>query len=375
MFTTGTKLLIGSAALAWIGAAVYGIAQEGALGTIGLVSAAVALSLLAGVNAFVRDSNVSATDTDAFETAAAAQASARRSLWPLLTGIGFTMLALGMATLPAIFILGLVALAAGLAEWLVQGWSERASADRAFNEEAREVVADPLELPVAGAILAAIIVYSFSRVMLGMNTKEATVVVFSVVATVVLAIGVLIALKKQISVPVVTGVFSIGLIAMIAGGAIAGLNGERDIHVHETTADLAEANLCGAEETEADHHASQTVGAKSNPAATLIFDGSELEIDEVGEDGQVGTLTFPRGNATNVMFLNESDEEARLVLELHPAADSEGDQRVCTTLVEEGGRQILTVEFDRPSFALEAEGVNYEFVVAGSDASVEVVVP
>ena len=375
MFTTGTKLLIGSAALAWVGAAVYGIAQEGALGTIGLISAAVALSLLAGVNAFVRDSNVSATDTEAFETSAAAQATARRSLWPLLTGIGLTMLALGMATLPAIFVLGLVALAAGLAEWLVQGWSERASADRAYNADARETVADPLELPVAGAILAAIIIYAFSRVMLGMDTKEATVVVFSVVASVVLAIGVLIALKKQISVPVVTGVFSIGLIALVAGGAIAGLNGERDIHEHETTADLAEANLCGTEKTEADSHASQTVAAKSNPAATLIYDGSSLEIDEVGDDGQVGTLTFPRSNPTNVMFLNESGDDARLVLELHPAADSEGDQRVCTTLVEEGGRQILTVEFDRPSFALEAEGVNYEFVVAGSDASVEVVVP
>ena len=378
MFTTGTKLLIGSAALAWIGAAAYGIAQEGSLGTIGLVSAAVALSLLAGVNAFVRDSNVSATDTEAFETSAAAQATARRSLWPLLTGIGLTMLALGMATLPAIFILGLVALAAGLTEWLVQGWSERASADRAYNDDARETVADPLELPVAGAILFAVIVYAFSRIMLGMNTKEATVVVFSVVAAVILAIGVLIALKKQLSMPVVTGVFSIGLVAVIAGGAIAGLNGERDIHVHETTADLAGANLCGPEETEADEKASQTVAAKSNPAATLIFDGSGLDIDEVGEDGQVDTLTLPRSNPTNVMFLNESDDDARLVLELHPVVEdgvASGDERVCTTLVEAGGRQILTVEFDRPSFALEAEGVMYEFVVPGTDASVEVVVP
>ena len=64
MFTTGSKLLIGSAAAAWRRAAVYGIAQEGALGTIGLISAAVALSLLAGLNVFVRDSNVSAMDTD-----------------------------------------------------------------------------------------------------------------------------------------------------------------------------------------------------------------------------------------------------------------------------------------------------------------------
>ena len=62
MITTGSKLLVGSAAAAWIFAAVYGIAQEGTLGTLGLVSAAVGLSLLAGINVFLRDSNVSAMD-------------------------------------------------------------------------------------------------------------------------------------------------------------------------------------------------------------------------------------------------------------------------------------------------------------------------
>ncbi|MEZ5296632.1 MAG: hypothetical protein R2697_10290 [Ilumatobacteraceae bacterium] len=372
MFTTGTKLLIGSAALAWIGAAVYGVAQEGALGTIGLVSAAVALSLLAGINTFVRDSNVSATDTESFETSAAAQATARNSLWPLLSALGITMMALGMATLPAIFILGIVVTAAGLLEWLVQGWSERASAERAYNDEAREVLADPLELPVAGAIVFAVIVYSFSRVMLGMNTKEATVVVFSVLAAVVLAIGTMIALKRNISTPVITGVFSIGIVAVIAGGAIAGLNGEREVHEHETTADLAEENECGPEETHADDKASQTVAAKSNPAATLIFDGAALEIDQAGDDGNSETLTLPRSNPSNIMFLNESDGEARLVLELHPPVDESGVpisiERICTTLVEEGGRQFMTAEFDRPSFALEDEGVAYEFVVAGTDA-------
>ena len=62
MFTTGSKLLIGSAALAWVSALVYGVAQEGALGTIGLISVATALSLLAAINVFVRDSNVSALE-------------------------------------------------------------------------------------------------------------------------------------------------------------------------------------------------------------------------------------------------------------------------------------------------------------------------
>jgi hypothetical protein len=378
MFTTGSKLLIGSAALAWVSAAVYGIAQEGALGTIGLVSVAVAMSMLAAINVFVRDSNVSALDTEAFEASAAAQATARRSLWPLLVGVGLTMMTLGVATLPAIFILGIIATSAGLLEWLVQGWSERASADRRFNSEVRDVVADPLELPVAAAILFAVIAYSFSRVMLGMPTKSATVVIFSVVAAIILGVGAVAAMKRGLSAPVITGVFSIGAIALIAGGAVAGLNGERETHEHETTADLAEENLCGAEETEADEGASQDVAAKSNPAAILVFDGSSLVAEVPGFDEELDTITIQRSNPSNVMFRNEGDGEARLVLELHPAVDENGApvgaEQLCTTLVEEGGLQFMTVEIDRPSYAL-ADDESYQFFVPGTDASVGVVVP
>lgn len=379
MFTTGSKLLIGSAAVAWLSAAVYGIAQSGSLGTIGLISAAVALSLLAGLNVAVRDSNVSAMDHESFESSAAAQATARPSLWPVLTALGATMITLGLATFPAIFVLGVIALVAGVAEWLVQGWSERASADRRFNSEARNLLIDPLELPVAGAIAFAVIAFAFSRVMLGMPSKSATVVIFSIVGAIVLAAGTFVAMNRKLSNVALTGLFSIGAVALVAAGAVAGLNGEREIERHETTADLAAENECGPEETEVDHHASQTVASKSNAAAVLTFTGSELEIDVPGFDGSFDTLTLPRGNATNIMFVNESDEHARLVAELHPPVDADGQplgpSRICTTLVEESGRQFMTVEYGRPSIALEAEGATYEMVVPGTDVKVEVIVP
>jgi hypothetical protein len=41
-------------------------------------------------------------------------------------------------------------------------------------------------------------------------------------------------------------------------------------------------------------------------------------------------------------------------------------------LVEEGGQQLLTVVFERPSYAVED---GYAFTVPGTDASLEVVVP
>lgn len=375
MFTTGSKLLIGSAAASAVFAVVYGVAQGGALGTIGLISAAVALAGLAGLNVFVRDSNVSAMDHDAFESSAAAQATARPSLWPLLVAIGATSLTLGLVTTSAFFVVGLIVIIAGAIEWMLQGWSERASADRAYNADARDLMADPLELPVAGAIAAAVVVYSFSRVMLGLPSKSATVVAFSVAAALVLAIGAFIGIKRGVSKVSLTGAFSIGAIALIGAGTFAGLNGERDIEPHHSTAYIAEENECGVEETEADEKASQTVASKSNVAAELTFDGSTLTADATGFDGDFDALTLPRSNPSNVIFRNESDHHARLVIEMHPAVvDGElsGPERLCTALVDEGGAQLLTIVFDRPSIAVED---GYEFIVAGSDATLEVVVP
>lgn len=380
MFTTGSKLLIGSAAAAAVFATAYGIAQGGALGTIGLVSAAVALSLLAGLNVFVRDSNVSAMDHESFESAPAAQASARPTPWPLLVALGATTVTLGLVTYRAIFVLGMIAIVAGVIEWMIQGWSERASADRSFNAEARDVLVDPLELPVAAAIGAGVVVYAFSRVMLGLPSKTATVAAFGLVAVLVLMLGAAVWAKRDLSKSTLAGTFSLVVVALIAGGAVAGLNGERETHPHETTGVLAEENACGTEETEADEKASQTVAGKSNAAAEITYADGELHADVPGFDGNFETLTLPRSNPNNVLFRNESDGHARLVIELHPDVGGDGvplgPERLCTALVEEGGVQLLTVVFDRPSFAVIAEtGGGYAFTVAGSDAELGVVVP
>jgi hypothetical protein len=376
MFTTGSKLLIGSAVAAAVFAVAYGVAQGGALGTIGLISASLALAVLAGLNLFVRDSNVSAMDHAAFEASAAAQATARPSLWPLLVAIGATCATLGLVTTRAFFIVGLVGIIAGAIEWLLQGWSERASADPAYNADARNLMADPLELPVAAAIGAAVVVYSFSRVMLGLPSKSATVAAFSVLAAVVLSVGAFVGLKRGISKTALTGVFSIGAVVLIGAGTFAGLNGEREIEPHHSTGYIAEENECGLEETEADDKASQSVAGKSNLAAEVTFDGSSLIADVPGFDGNFDALTLPRSNPSNVMFRNESEQRTRLVIELHPNLDDNGQpvgpERLCTALVEEGGAQFLTLELDRPSIALEN---GYEFTVAGSDATLEVVVP
>jgi len=375
MFTTGSKLLIGSAAVAALAAVAYGVLQGGVLGTIGLISAAIALTFLAGINVFIRDSNVSAMDHDAFATSAAAQATARPSLWPLLVALGATSLTLGLVTTTAYFVIGLALMLAGGVEWLIQDWSERASADPAYNDEVREVMADPLELPVAAAIVAGIVVYAFSRIMLGLPTKSATVAAFAVVAAILLAVAAFIGMRRSTSGTSLAGAFSLAAIVLIGAGTFAGLNGERDIEEHHSTAYIAEENECGTEETEADENASQTVAAKSSVAAEITYDGSVLTADVPGYDGEYDALTLPRSNPNNLIFINEASEEARLVIEMHPEevdGEPSGPERICTGLVEEGGAQFLTIVFDRPTIAVDD---GYEFTVAGSDVTLEVVVP
>jgi hypothetical protein len=376
MFTTGSKLLIGSAVAAAVFAVVYGITQDGALGTIGLSSAAAGLALLAGINTWVRDSNISAMDTEAFASSAAAQAQARPSLWPLLAAIGATAITLGLATYRAIFVLGLIALTAAAIEWLITSWSERASAERGYNSHARNWLVDPLELPVAGAAGAGLVVFSFSRVMLGLPSKTATVIAFCVLGALVFAIGTLVGLKRTASKPALTGTFGLAAVALIAAGAFAGLNGERETHPHHTMADIAEDDECGAHETEADDLASQSVAAKSSVVADVIYKASGLSYDLPGYDGKASALTLQRSLSNHLLIRNESDDDVRLVIEMHPRVDDDGiplgPERICTPLIEAGGTQFLTLHFARPSWAVEG---GYEFTVPGTDAELEVVVP
>jgi hypothetical protein len=379
MITTGSKLLVGSAVAAGLLALIYGVTHGGALGTIGLISAAAGLALLAGISTYGRDANVSAMDTEAFATSAAAQATATPSLWPLLVAVGATAMALGLASLPALFIIGAILVAAGALEWMVQGWSERASAERGYNSHARNFLIDPLELPVAAAIVFGIVAYSFSRVMLGLPSKTATVIGFSIVAALVLAIGAIVGTKRGASKAALTGTFGLATVALVAGGAVAGLGGEREIDVHKTTAYYAARGECGAEEISADDYASQTVAGKSNVAAEVIFDGTNLTWTAPGfvpGIDDAAPLTLPRSNPNNVLFRNESSSAARLVIGMNPRLDDDGQptgpERICTALTEEGGVQFLTLIFDLPSFATDG---GYEFSVPGSDATLEVVVP
>ncbi len=178
------------------------------------------------------------------------------------------------------------------------------------------------------------------------------------------------------------GVIAIGVLALIAGGAAAGLDGEREIHEHETTEGLTEEGeeIClSPEEFEADHDASQSVAASAAVAAKITLDeAGSLTVTVVGPlESGTDALTLPRSNPNNVIFINDSDEDRRLSVDLTvppaEAAEDEGPLLKCTTLVEPGGSQNITLKIGAPSFA--ATDGYFFFVPGVESARLDLIVP
>lgn len=382
MITTGSKLLIGSAVVATLAAIMYGITQDGVLGTIGLGSAAVALAFLAGVNLAIRDSNVLDTDPASVEASAAARVRPNNSLWPFLFGGGAIVLTVGLVTTQVVVTIGLILLLAAGTEWVVQAWSERTSSDPAHNDEVRIRTLGPLEFPLFGAIAVGILVYAFSRMMLYF-TQANTVIFFAVVAGILLIIGFVVAFRPSVRSGAIGGILAVAAVAIIAGGVVTAVDGQREIHEHETVGELSEDGICESpDEFEADENASQTVSASASVAAILTLDSAgDLSFKKPGQTPDVQQeMTLARSNTSNIIFVNESDHERRLSLDLGTefveGEDGEEEEvpfQMCTTLVEEDGEQLLTVLIPVPSSAVPG---GYRFFVPGVDsAELNLVVP
>lgn len=417
MFTTGTKFLIGASVVSLVATLAYGIGQDGVLGTVGLASATVALIGLTVINALLRDSNVFLDDEAPVETTAAARLAPGGSAWPLVFALGGVVVAVGLITYQPVVVLGLIALVVGGGEWTVQAWAERASASREYNAEVRSRLSNPLEYPVGGVVAIGVIIYSFSRIMLWLS-KTNTVVAFAALAAVVLIVAFVLASRPKLNAGAVGGGLAVGVVALVAAGAVTGVDGERDIPEFETTSIWQEEAILHPEEyaegaaagdhpaepicespeafPEADEDASETVAGKSGTYEVILTGADTLEFDVPGATGDdsVSTMSVPRSNPTNVIFRNRSDEDRRLSLDLgtqtveietgDEVEEVEARHQICTTLIEPGGAQLLTFEVAEPSFAHDdepnphapgGEGGFWFFVPGVEGAALEVVVP
>jgi len=387
MFTTGSKLFLGATALSVVAAVIFGVSNGGAkgwLGVVGLLSAAVVFAVLFAVNYYTHDGNVSAMTEHVTAEAGAAQTPVERSMWPAIAAIAVGAMAVGAVSKPIVFKAGAVLLLAAAVEWMVHGWSERASADPAYNAGLRKRMLHPLEFPVLAAAGLAAVIYSFSRIMLWID-KSGGPVVFMVVGAVVLFGGFLFAARPSLKKSVVAGVCTVGALGLVSTGAVMAIDGQRTIVAHPTTtsdngAVCTQAEEGPGEQAEIDEKGSQAVASKSGVGITVVLENGKLTAHELALSGAQDPVTVSRGNVVTVIFKNRDPEKRRLTVNLGEfEQDVNGTivkqrPKACTTLVRgNDGSQFLTFSLPKPSAASTQP---YSFTVPGVDtAEIKIVVP
>jgi hypothetical protein len=249
MVTTASKLYFGAATVAFVAAAVYGwgtgggflgVLTAGLMGGVGelagytiLAGTGVILTVLGIASSILRDADPEAAAAAArLESLPAIAAPSAQSYWPILGGASIVAAAVGLVASPVVFVIGLIG--AGLVgiEWMVLAWSERATGDPAINQQIRNRLMYPVEIPVGGALAILVLVVAVSRILLALS-KDASSGVAIAVALFVLALGFLISYRPKLSKDAVAGIVAVSVLVVIGAGIVAAATGSREFHPHE----------------------------------------------------------------------------------------------------------------------------------------------
>jgi hypothetical protein len=238
VITAGGKLWLGvagaavAALVAW--QAFSGGEERGLLVLLGLASAAL---IIGSLLVWIRDGDVMSSQAAAPAGEAVVAPDARgRPLpapWPAIGALGVAVTLVGLAAGGLLLYVGFGLVAIAVVEWMVQGWAERATPDAAENSELRNRIMYPIEIPVIGLIVVGLVLLAFSRVLLALP-KEGSTIAAIVVATVILAVAVLVATRPRISSTVLTVALVLGAVALLGGGVVGAVAGEREIEEHGT---------------------------------------------------------------------------------------------------------------------------------------------
>lgn len=309
------------------GAYVFGIDT---LQAIIMVSLMVVCAFLGSMAIATRDGDVEAG------AAVLARPLVSSSLWPVVTGVGVTLLALGLVVDRRIFLLGFVLLLAAGFEWMVQGWTDRASADPAYNASVRGRFMHPVEFPVLGFLIIGSIMFGFSRIMLSLNETGA-IILFAVVGALILLAAVALANRSGVSRQALTGVLAVGVAALLVF-SVVGI--QRGFHSAEDV-------------PEVEKKASNAVADKANTLASVFATTAGLEFRHDGVT--IEKLYVPRALNTNLLFRNQTGEKAKLVVEsVKVVTDAEGKStevlnELETEYIGEGDAKVLTINIPKAS--------------------------
>lgn len=377
MFTTGSKYFLGFSLLASVSITVSILfVNPSALAATALVGLLGAAGLLAGILLFVRDG-----DVPSGESSLSSLPAPTKSMWPLVTAVGAAIVLIGTITQPVFFLIGIVVLAAALVEWTVLAWSEGASSDTAYNAAARKRLLNPIEFPILAAVGLGLLIFSFSRVMLAVDSQVG-VALFIVIGALLLAGGVVLAVRPTLKQGVVSAVCVLAAIAIVAAGVSGARSGMRsDLVAAQNESEHEVSRECGAEASaHGDSGATQTISAKSGVIATVEFSNGQLIAHVQGVKGEQRAITISKSNPSNIIFRNLEAGNFRLVARLGTRKVTEGvveEVVACTQMIERGAEQLLTLVIPKSSLA----NGPYSLSVAGDGGNefesqvIELIVP
>jgi hypothetical protein len=304
MITTGAKWWFGLAGLASVAAVAWRLFSDGELvGLLVLLALVVATTVLGVLAVIMRDSDAVPAPAPAAEPSPPRLPAA----WPALGGLGVGVTLVGLAAGGALFYVGLGILAVVVVEWMVQGWAERATADPAENAALRNRIMYPLEIPALAVIGVAVVLLGFSRVLLALPEAGSTAVAIAV-ATVILSTAALVATRPRLSASLVTGLLVVAGVALLGGGIVGAVAGEREFERHEE----------GHAEEEAEEYVISASGTDG-------FDQDELRI--------------PADRPVTITFENREEDRPHGLL-----IQGLGTEDVTTGVVQPGERATVDVE-------------------------------
>ena len=300
MFTTGSKWFFGLGLLGLVLAAAYGWTSggdglgpltAGYKGGVGdhfgytvLLTLAVAAIVLGCVCVATRDADPKAlAQVAGTEEPPAAVPPAHLAYWPLAGAFGVALVALGLVISNVMFIAGFLVLLAVLVEWMVLAWSDHATGDPAANKVVRDRLMGPFEVPLAGVLLAGVVVVALSRVFLT-TSKEAAVWAAMVASIIILLIGWLIAQRSKLSPNVVAGILVLAAAGVVTAGVVSAAQGERTIEPHHVESEDHEADPAEGESgpdtdeapAEAPHEDEEEGEAGPGGNRVLVPEGTEI---------------------------------------------------------------------------------------------------
>lgn len=261
MTTPVSKFWFAVAGLALVALVAYNVASSGEwFGSFVLGTVVVVAGMLGAMAAALGDDDLDVAP-------AATELPVRRSLpagWPALAAVGAGVSIVGLAGRNALLYVGFAVIGIVFVEWLVQAWAERATADPVYNQGLRHRVMSPVEVPLLGLLVIAVILISLSRVFLALPEAGATVAA-GVLASMILLVAAALAARPKVNSSVFAGILAAGALAVIIGGIAGGVAGEHQVDKHEVDSG---AKTDSASTPQSGGTSQSGAGGNSTPAST-----------------------------------------------------------------------------------------------------------